>query len=165
MKSTRGVGSNRPRRQQRSFPPMNRRRRIPRCRRSLVSTNNPRSRVSNQDCHRQSVTRARKQRHEQSLAGVLPPACRLCGEEAAGCGDRASPTEPVATGHCRNHQTLCHSRARKRQHGNLPLSGRDHRDRFKDGAHDATLQENERRTVRPAPRKRITAEAPPITSS
>jgi hypothetical protein len=45
------------------------------------------------------------------------------------------------------------------------LSGRDHRDRFKDGAHDATLQENERRTVRPAPRKRITAEAPPITSS
>jgi len=108
------------------------------------------SRASNQDCHRQSVTRARKQRHEQSLADVLPPSCRLCGEEAAGCGDRASPTEPVATGHCRNHQTLCHSRARKRQHGNLPLSGRDHGDRFKDGAHDATLQENERRTVRPA---------------
>ena len=131
---------------------MNRRKKIPRGRRSLVSTKNPRSRVSNQDCHRQSVTRARKQRHEQSLAGFLPPSGRLCGEEAAGCGDRASPSEPVATGHCGNHQTLCHSRAGKRQYGNLPLSGLDHRDRFKDGAHDATLQENERRTVRPAQR-------------
>jgi hypothetical protein len=29
------------------------------------------------------------------------------------------------------------------------VSARDHRDRFKDGAHHASLQENERRTMRP----------------
>jgi len=37
----------------------------------------------------------------------------------------------------------------KCQHGDLQLSARDHRDRFKNGAHHASLQENERGKVRP----------------
>jgi hypothetical protein len=87
-------------------------------------------------------------RHEESLAGVLPASGRLHGEEAAGCSDSASNTEPVATAHCRTHRTLCSRKTGKCQHSDLQLSARDHRDRFKNGAHKAGLQENERGKMR-----------------
>ena len=87
--------------------------------------------------------------HEESLAGVLPASGRLRGEEAAGCGDPTSNTEPAATTHCRTHRTLCSSQAGECQHGDLQLSARDHRDRFKNGAHQVSLQENERGKMRP----------------
>ena len=87
--------------------------------------------------------------HEENRADVLPASGRLCGEEAAGCGDPASHTESDAANHCRSHRTLCSSQAGKCQHGDLQLSAQDHRDRFKDGAHHPSLQENERRTMRP----------------
>ena len=83
--------------------------------------------------------------HEESLAGVLPASGWLRGEEAAGCADSASNTEPDATTRCRTHRTLCSSQAGKCQHGNLQLSARDHCYRFENGAHQASLQENERR--------------------
>jgi hypothetical protein len=86
--------------------------------------------------------------HEESLAGVLPASGRLRGEEASGCGDPTSSTEPGATTHCRTHRTLCSSQEGKCQHGDLQLSARDHRDRFKNGAHHASLQENERGKMR-----------------
>ena len=85
--------------------------------------------------------------HEENRARVLPASGRLRGEEAASCGDPASHTEPDAATHCRTHRTLCSSQAGKCQHGDLQLSAHDHRDRFKDGAHHASLQENERRTT------------------
>jgi hypothetical protein len=103
----------------------------------------------NQDCHRQAGARERKQRHEESLAGVLPASGRLRGEEAAGCRDPASHTEPAATTHCRTHRTLRSGQAGKCQHGDLQLSGSNHRDRFKNRAHHVSLQENERGTMRP----------------
>jgi hypothetical protein len=78
------------------------------------------------------------------LAGVVPASGRLRGEEAAGCGDPASNTEPAATTRCRTHRTLCSSQTGKCQHGNLQLSARDHFYRFKNRAHQASLQENER---------------------
>src|SRR6266850_3188748 len=87
--------------------------------------------------------------HEESLAAVLPASGRLRCEEAAGCGDPASNKEPAATTHCRTHRTLCSSQTGKCQHGNVQLSARDHRDRFKNGAHPTSLQENERGKVRP----------------
>jgi hypothetical protein len=87
--------------------------------------------------------------HEESLAGVLLALGGLRGEEATGCGDPASNTEPAATTQCRTHRTLCSSQAGKCQHGDLQLSARDHRDRFKNGAHQASLQENERGKMRP----------------
>jgi hypothetical protein len=87
--------------------------------------------------------------HEESLAGVLLALGRLRGEEATGCGDPASNTEPAATTQCRTHRTLCSNQAGKCQHGDLQLSARDHRDRFKNGAHQASLQENERGKMRP----------------
>jgi hypothetical protein len=86
--------------------------------------------------------------HEESLAGVLPASDRLHGEEAAGCSDPASNTEPAATANCRTHRTLCSRKTGKCQHGDLQLSARDHRDRFKNGAHQASLQENERGKMR-----------------
>jgi len=86
--------------------------------------------------------------HEERLAGVVPASGRLRGEEAAGCSDPASNTEPAATAHCRTHRTLCSRQAGKCQHGNLQLSARDHRDRFQNGAHQASLQENERGKMR-----------------
>jgi hypothetical protein len=87
-------------------------------------------------------------RHEENLAGVLPATGRLRGKEAAGCRDPASHSEPAATTHCRTHRTLCSSPAGKCQHGDLQLSARDHRDRFKNRTHKNSLQENERRKVR-----------------
>ena len=95
--------------------------------------------------------------HEENCAGVLPASGRLCGEKAAGCGDPdpashadpASHTESDAAIHCRAHRTLCGSQAGKCQHGDLQVSAHDHRDRFKDGARHASLQENERRAMRP----------------
>jgi hypothetical protein len=86
------------------------------------------------------------------MAGVLSASGRLLGEEAAGCGDPASHTEPAATILCRYHRTLCRRQAGKFQHGNLQLPGRDHRDRFKNGTHQVGLQENERGKVRPGRR-------------
>src|SRR5947199_10808687 len=71
------------------------------------------------------------------------------GEEAAGCADPASNTEPDATTRCRTHRTLCSSQAGKCQHGDVQLSARDHRDRFKNGAHATSLQEDERGKMRP----------------
>src|SRR5206468_6867966 len=72
--------------------------------------------------------------NEESLAGVLPASGWLRGEEAAGCADPAPNTEPDATTHCRTHRTLRRSQAGKCQHGNLQLSDRHHRERFKNGA-------------------------------
>jgi hypothetical protein len=95
--------------------------------------------------------------HEENCARVLPASGRLCGEKAAGCGDpdpaasHADPgshTESDAAPHCRAHRTLCGSQAGKCQHGHLQVSAHDHRDRFKDGTRHASLQENERRTMR-----------------
>jgi hypothetical protein len=94
--------------------------------------------------------------HEEMCAGVLPASGRLCGEKAAGCGDPdpasgaapASHTESDAATHCRAHRTLCGNQAGKCQYGDLPVCPHDHRDRFKDGARYASLQENERRTMR-----------------
>ena len=86
--------------------------------------------------------------HEESFAGVLPASDRLRGEEAAGCGDPSSDTEPVATTRCRTHRTLRSNQAGKCQHGDLQLSARDHSHRFKNGAHQAGLQENERGEMR-----------------
>jgi hypothetical protein len=86
--------------------------------------------------------------HEESLAGVLPASGRLHGEEAAGCSDSASDTEPVATAYCRTHRTLCSRKTGKCQHSDLQLSACDHCDRFKNGAHQASLQENERGKMR-----------------
>ena len=80
----------------------------------------------------------RAKKHEESLVVVLPATGRLRSQEA-GCG-----TEPVATSHRRNHRTLRNSQAGKCQHSNLQLSARDHYYRFKNGAHQAGLQENER---------------------
>jgi hypothetical protein len=97
--------------------------------------------------------------HEENCARVLPASGRLCGEKAAGCGDpdpaasHADPgshTESDAAPHCRAHRTLCGSQAGKCQHGHLQVSAHDHCDRFKDGTRHASLQENERRTMRPA---------------
>src|ERR1035437_3621269 len=87
--------------------------------------------------------------HEESLAAILPASGRLRGEEAVGCGEPASNTEPAAATHCRTHRTLCSSQAGKCQHRDLQLSARDHRDRFKNAAHHASLQGNERRKMRP----------------
>jgi hypothetical protein len=81
--------------------------------------------------------------HEESLAGILPASGRLRGEEAAGGADPASNPEPAATAHCRTHRTLRSSQAGKCQHRDLQLSARDHRDRFKNGTHQNSLQENE----------------------
>jgi len=86
--------------------------------------------------------------HEESLAGVLPASGRLHGEEAAGCSDPASITEPVATAKCRTYRTLCSRKTGKCQHSDLQLSAGDHRDRFKNGAHKTSLQENERGKMR-----------------
>jgi hypothetical protein len=86
--------------------------------------------------------------HEESLAGVLPASGRLHGEEAAGCSDPATNTEPVATAHCRTYRTLCSRETGKCQHSDLQLSAGDHRDRFKNGAHKTSLQENERGKMR-----------------
>lgn len=89
-------------------------------------------------------------RNEEILAGVLSAPGRLRGEKTAGGHDPASNTEPVAASHCRNHRALRNYQAGKCQHGDLQLSAHDHRDRFKNRAHHAGLQENERRTMRPA---------------
>jgi len=86
--------------------------------------------------------------HGESLAGVLPASGRLHGEKAAGCSDSSSDTEPVATAHCRTYRTLCSRKTGKCQHGDLQLPARDHRDRFKNGAHQTGLQENERGKMR-----------------
>jgi hypothetical protein len=88
-------------------------------------------------------------RDEETLAGVLPASGRLRGQEAAGCRDSASDTEPVAASHRRNHRTLRNYQAGKCQHRDLQLSAHHHRDRFKDGTHQAGLQENERRIMKP----------------
>lgn len=90
--------------------------------------------------------------HGETLAGVLLASGRLRCEEAAGCGDPASHTEPPASTDCRTHRTLCSDQAGKCQHGDLQLSARDHRDRFKNGAHHASLQDYKRRTITPGPR-------------
>jgi len=87
--------------------------------------------------------------HEEGLAGVLPASGWLRGEEAASCADPASNTEPDATTRCRTHRTLCGSQAGKCQHGDVQLSARYHRDRFKNGAHPTSLQEDERGKMRP----------------
>jgi len=81
-------------------------------------------------------------KHEETLVVVLPASGRLRSQEA-GCG-----TEPVATSHCRNHRTLRNSQAGKCQHGNLQLFACDHCYRFKNRAHQASLQENERRKMK-----------------
>jgi hypothetical protein len=100
------------------------------------------------------------------LAGVLPAASRLRGEEAAGCGDSASRTEPDATTHRRTHRTLCSRQAGKCQHRDLQLLAREHRDRFKNGAHHFSLQDNERRKMRPGrSRNRSSSDAPAIPTS
>jgi len=81
--------------------------------------------------------------HEESLAGGLPASGRLRGEEAAGCSDSASYTEPVAAAHGRTDRALCSRQAGKCEQGNLQLSALDHRDRFKNRAHQTGLQGNE----------------------
>jgi hypothetical protein len=82
--------------------------------------------------------------NEETWAGVLPASGRLRGQEAAGCRDPGSNSEPVAAGYRRNHRALCNHQAGKCQHRDLQLSAHDHRDRFKNRAHQAGLQENER---------------------
>jgi hypothetical protein len=66
--------------------------------------------------------------YEENRAGVLSATGRLRGEEAAGCDDPASHTEPDAATHCRTHRTLCSSQAGKCQHGDLQVSARNHLD-------------------------------------
>lgn len=106
------------------------------------------NRTCNQDCHRQVVRRERKQRDEESLPGALHNPERLCRQEAAGCGDPASSTEPGSAAHGRNRSALCCRRAGKCQHRDLPLPACDHLDRLKNRAYHTGLQEDERREVR-----------------
>jgi len=118
----------------------------------LVQIKAPEMRISPQRVTKIAIDiRAREgenKGHEESLVGVLPASGRLHGEEAAGCSDSASNTEPVATAYCRTHRTLCSRKTGKCQHSDLQLSACDHRDRFKNGAHQASLQENERGKMR-----------------
>jgi hypothetical protein len=88
-------------------------------------------------------------RHGEIVAGAMPASGWLRGEEAAGRGDTRSDSEPVATGDSRSHRTLCRGQAGKCQYGDVQLSARDHCDRFKNRAHQASLQENERGEMRP----------------
>ena len=103
----------------------------------------------NQSCHRQAGTEEGNQGHEESLAGVVPASGRLRGKKTAGCGGPTSNTEPGAATRCRTHRTLCSSQAGKCQHGDLQLSADEHRDRFKNAAHHASLQDDKRRKMRP----------------
>ena len=82
--------------------------------------------------------------HEEMLAGVLFASGRLCGQEAAGCGNPASHTKPAPAARGRTHPTLRGRQAGKCQHGHLQLSPPDHRDRFKNGAYHPNLQSNQR---------------------
>jgi hypothetical protein len=82
--------------------------------------------------------------HEDMLAGVLFASGRLCGQEAAGCGNPATHTKPAPAAHGRTHPTLRGRQAGKFQHGHLQLFAPDHRDRFKNGAHHSNLQSNQR---------------------
>ena len=82
--------------------------------------------------------------YEESWPHILLASGWLCSEEAAGCGDPGSDTESTAAAYGRTDRTLRGRQAGKQQHGDLQLPAPYHRDRFKNGTHQAGLQNSER---------------------